>query len=472
MNWPLTPGAPQPPLSDREWDKLINLIAEGNVVPVVGPELLRVDDPGGARDLYDVWGQVLGEQAGLAPLPGTAAPPLYSVTNQLGQTQNGSDLAYDIDDVIRRRPWPVPESLRQIAGIARFPLVITTTIDHLLKQAFDESVPGKASSVQQVFFTPRGVKSRIDLPENFGFGGSRCLFHLFGATASVEGAFAKTEDDLIEFSWSLLDQQYAPERLYDYLKQKTVLLLGCNFPDWLGRFFLHALSAGRHDAAFNIYYVSGRSEPGLDAYLKRRRAKIIQPQSPPAFVEELHRRWRAAGYIEESSAEEAPEAPATPGVPVAAAAESFKRGAVFLSYCKEDRAAVAGIRAQLEAANVDTWMDESALEPGDEFQRVIHENIRNASFFIAVISRSLDNPDKPSRFIWREWKWAEDTNLERRKDDRFLQPLVIDATPPGASYIDPPFRDLHWTIHGQDGRLSDDFVTFLGQGIRRFRRSR
>ena len=470
MNWPLTPGAPKSQLNDREWDKLINLIAEGNVVPVIGPELLMVDDPdSGPKYLYDVWGQVLGEQADLAPPSGTVAPPLYQITNQLSQIQNGSDLAYDIDDVVRRHPWPIPEPLRQLAGIARFPLVITTTIDHLFKQAFDEVRPGKMSSVQEIFFTPRGVKSRIDLPENFGFGGSRCLFHLFGATASVEGAFAKTEDDLIEFSWSLLDQQYAPERLYDYLKQKTVLMLGCNFPDWLGRFFLHALSAGRNDAALNIYYVSGRSEPGLDAFLKRRRAKIILPQSPAAFVGELHRRWRVAGHVEEPADE--PEEEPTPQEAVAVA-ESFKRGAVFLSYCKEDREAVAAIRAQLEAANVDTWMDETALEPGDEFQRVIHENIRAASFFVAVISKSLDNPDKPSRFIWREWKWAEDINLERRKDDRYLQPLVIDSTPPGASYIDPPFRDLHWTIRGQDGRLSDDFVSFLGQGIRRFRRTR
>ena len=471
MNWPAAPGAPRSQLNDREWDKLINLIAEGNVVPVVGPELLVVNDPSGAAvRLYDVWGQVLGEQADLAPpAPGAPAASLYSVTNQLSQVQNGSDLAYDIDDVVRRRPWPVPDSLRQLAGIARFPLVITTTVDHLYKQAFDEARAGRGLGLQEIFFTPRGAKTRIDLPENFGFGGSRTLFHLFGATASVEGAFAKTEDDLIEFSWSLLDQQYAPDRLYDYLRQKTILLLGCNFPDWLGRFFLHALGAGRHDTALNIYYVSGGSEPGLDAFLKRRRAKIILPQSPSAFVAELHRRWRAAGYTEEVADEPEPE-PAPADTPATTA--SFKRGAVFLSYCKEDRDAVAGIRAQLEAANIDTWMDENALEPGDEFQRVIHENIRGASFFVAVISRSLDNPDKPSRFIWREWKWAEDINLERRKDDRYLQPLVIDTTPPGASYIDPPFRDLHWTIRGGDGRLSDDFVAFLSQGIRRFRRTR
>ncbi len=469
MNWPLAPGASKPPLNDREWDKLINIIAEGNVVPVVGPELLLVDSPGGPAFLYDVWGQVLGEQAGLEPRPDGAAPSLYGVTNQLSQTQNGSDLAYDIDDAVRRRPWPVPESLRQLASVGRFPLMITTTIDHLLRQAFDEARPGKVSNVHEIFFTPRGVKSRIDLPENFGFGGDRCLFHLFGATASVEGAFAKTEDDLIEFSWSLLDQQYAPERLYDYLKQKTVLLLGCNFPDWLGRFFLHALSAARHDAALNIYYVSSGDDPGLHSYLKRRRAKIVLGQSAAAFVSELHRRWLASGHAAPAREEPAdtPEA-----AEAAAAAESFKRGAVFLSYCKEDRDAVAAVRAQLEAANIDTWMDENALEPGDEFQRVIHENIRAASFFIAVISRSLDNPNKPSRFVWREWKWAEDINLDRRKDDKFLQPLVIDATPPGASFIDPPFRDLHWTVRGQDGRLTEDFVSFLSQGIRRFRRGR
>ena len=52
--------------------------------------------------------------------------------------------------------------------------------------------------------------------------------------------------------------------------------------------------------------------------------------------------------------------------------------------------AASAIRAQLEAANIDTWMDESELESGMEFEYVIKDNIERASFFVAVISQALD----------------------------------------------------------------------------------
>ena len=152
---------------------------------------------------------------------------------------------------------------------------------------------------------------------------------------------------------------------------------------------------------------------------------------------------------------------------------AIKRGAVFLSYVREDRAAAGAIKAQLEAANIDVWMDESGLEPGDEFQHIIHDNIRAASFFIAIISRNL-NPDawkgRFGRFFLREWRWAVDTDSERPRESRFLQPLLIDDTPSGAEFVERPFRELQWTSL-QDGALPVGFITLLSQGIRRFRRS-
>jgi len=321
----------------------------------------------------------------------------------------------------------------------------------------------------QIIFTPGGLKSQVDLPDKFPLPDIPTVFHLFGATGPV-GTFAKTEDDLIVYSWSLLDQQYAPMRLYDYLQQKTLLLLGCNFPDWLGRFLVHALHAGRQDSSINIYHVSNCREPGLENYLRRRRAKIFPQQSPAHFVAELNQRWQA----------KKPQCVAQQIAPAAsteAIFTPFKSGSVFLSYAREDRPAVNLIKAQLEAANIDTWMDESCLEPGDDFQQVIYDNIKNASFFIAIISRSLNDLDQQerrmSRFVWREWKWANKTNEERRQSDRYLQPLAIDDTPAGATFVEPPFRgdSYHWT-RLQDGKLPDAFIQYLSRGIRSFRRSK
>jgi hypothetical protein len=458
-------------ISEREWDKLINLVLERCVVPVVGVELLTIERDGHEELLYDLWGQALLESYPDSPVSPVdlRAPLLYQVTNKLSQNQNMGELAYDIDDVIRRKPWPIPVGLRKLAAITSFPLFITASIDHLMVAAIEEEQSSTVGKVKQIVFTPRGTKSSVDLPDDFHSSPEPTVFHLFGATGPVEGTFAKTEDDLIVYSWSLLDQQYAPQRLYDYLQQKTILLLGCNFPDWLGRFLVHALYSGRQEASINIYQVSNHSEPGMEDYLRRKRAKIFPAQSPTSFLTELHRRWLAkkpAGII---SCGESQCSPSSHNIP-------FRRGSVFLSYAREDRAAVRLLKAQLEAANIDTWMDEEDLEPGDNFRQVIHDNIKNASFFIAIISRSLNDLDQQERrlgrFVWREWKWAVDANMDRRDGDRFLQPLVIDNTPAGATFVEPPIRDFsHWTSL-QNGRLPDEFIQFLSRGIRSFRRGK
>jgi hypothetical protein len=150
----------------------------------------------------------------------------------------------------------------------------------------------------------------------------------------------------------------------------------------------------------------------------------------------------------------------------------FKSGAVFLSYASEDRARVREIRAQLEDANIDTWMDERALQPGDEFEQSIRENIRSAAYFLAIISRSLNLPQRArGGYLFKEWKWAEDAALERHKEDAFLQPIVIDDTPSGSRFVDSPYRDLHWT-RLRDGRLPPEFINLIVNGIRKYRRAK
>ncbi len=447
------------PMTEREWDKLTSLVLERCVVPVIGPELLTFEDDGKEQLLYSEWGRELAEQAGMT-FPAGGSAELYAVANELSLKQNSGDLTFDIDDVIRRRPWPVPDVLNKLAQISDFSLYVTTTIDHLLEKALSDA-RGEHQHVDDIVFTPRGVKSRIDLPNNFGPTSAPALYHLFGSSSPVTDSFAKTEDDLIEYSWSLLDQQYSPDNLYDYLQKKTVLLLGCSFPDWLGRFFIHALNGRRHEETINIYYVSHTCEAGLCDFLKRRRAKVVTSGSAIDFVNNLHQRWqqRSAGHDRLRAASPDLES-------------EFKSGTVFLSYASENREQVRKIRAQLEEANIDTWLDERALQPGVDYEQSIRENIRRASFFVAVISRALDQPSRAvGGYVLKEWKWAENASMERHKEDAFLQPLVIDDTPAGASFVDSPYRELHWT-RLRDGKLPPEFIDFLSRGIRKYRRTR
>jgi hypothetical protein len=448
-------------MTEREWDKLVNLIQEGCVIPVVGPELLIVPENGEAAHLYDLWGNALGAQTQIARPEGARRWTIYDVANLLSQRENAGEVAYDIDDVVRRRSWPVPDSLRNLAKIQDFSLYITTTVDHLMFQAMNEERPG--IEVEQIKFTPRGVKSAVDLPMHYHHDRTPGVYHLFGATSPTDGTFAKTEDDLIEYSWSLLDQQYAPENLYDYLQKKTVLLLGCNLPDWLGRFFIHAINGRRNQENINMYYVSLSCEPGLAEYLNRRRAKVVTSISPVDFAAQLCARWQAR------SQKNAPGAAAGSTGP----AGEFKAGAVFLSYASEDRSKVRTIRDQLEANNIDTWMDERELpaDPGNDYLLTIRENIRKAAFFVPIISRALDRSGPGPRFVWREWRMAEDASMERRKEDRYLQPLVIDDTPSGAQFVESPYRDLQWA-RLREGKVPPELIETLSRGIRNYRRPR
>lgn len=440
-------------LSEREWNKLVNLVRDKCVVPVIGPELLYSAEAPVAQPYYRIWGEELARLY-LDDMP---VPPgdLYKVANALSASVNQNDLAYDMDDIIRRRKMPVPPALQKLAEIEDISLYITTSIDHLMAEALENA--GRGKGMEDISFIPGGAQSRVDLPADFAYAASTGLFHLFGASSSVDGSFAKTEDDLIEFSWSLLDKSYAPTNFYDFLQRKTLLLLGCSFPDWLGRFFLHALNAGAHEERINIYYVSAICDEGLRGYLDRRHAKVISGCAPADFVHDLFTRWSAL----QATAPRKPEGEAS----------SFKPGAVFLSYASEDREIVRRIHDQLEAANIDSWMDDHALEPGDAYQNVIHENIRNAACFIPVISKTLGQDKGPGRFLWKEWKWAEDAWLERRRTDRYLLPLVIDDTPPGARFIDPPYRDLHWAKL-EDGHLPQEIIHQLIGDIRQYRRAK
>ena len=59
----------------------------------------------------------------------------------------------------------------------------------------------------------------------------------------------------------------------------------------------------------------------------------------------------------------------------------------FISYVREDDAAVDGLESALEAAGIKVWRDKHALGPGDDWKRVIRKAIQgNTLAFIPCFS--------------------------------------------------------------------------------------
>ncbi len=73
-------------------------------------------------------------------------------------------------------------------------------------------------------------------------------------------------------------------------------------------------------------------------------------------------------------------------------AREMPDNAVFISYAREDLAAVQQLKAGLEAAGVTTWFDMERLESGDDYDRKIQRNIARCSYFIPVVSAATAAP--------------------------------------------------------------------------------
>ena len=116
--------------------------------------------------------------------------------------------------------------------------------------------------------------------------------------------------------------------------------------------------------------------------------------------------------------------------------------AVFISYAREDLAAVQKLKAGLDAAGIVAWFDMDRLESGDDFTRKIRGNVARCSFFIPVISATTQR--RVEGWFRREWNWAVDRTEGMAAGARFILPVCIDDTPEKGALVPEAFMKAHW----------------------------
>src|SRR3954463_13032177 len=120
---------------DDAWEDLLNYIEEKRVIPIVGPELLRVDTDAGPRLLYDWLAEKLATRLSVNT---SALPQPYTLDDVvcwfLGAHGRREEIYTRVRTILRETNFTVPLALRQLAQIADFDLFVTTTFDPLLEQ--------------------------------------------------------------------------------------------------------------------------------------------------------------------------------------------------------------------------------------------------------------------------------------------------------------------------------------------------
>lgn len=246
-------------------------------------------------------------------------------------------------------------------------------------------------------------------------------------------------------SSALQTRHHGPEKLFSELEHNHLLLLGGDFSDWMTRLFLRLAKRRRlsepRDVGETVADLTASREPGLVFFLQHVSSSTrLFAGGAIAFVDELHRRWIArradttrAGTNDDSAA------PARFLLPE----REMSDGAVFISYAREDLAAVQQLKAGLDAAGVNAWFDLERLEGGDDFAVRIRANIARCGYFLPIISAHTQR--RVEGWFRREWSWAVDRTEGMAEGARFILPVCIDDTNAAEALVPAKIKSLHFT---------------------------
>ncbi len=422
-------------MRDSAWKRLIEKIHEGNVVPVIGSRLL-VGADGQSSLQAQIAQRVLKEfdacrqEKGRPPLPACLEPlpPFRELSEVIAQlrgivdAQELQQVPYEcvhhaIRDITSTADFAIPAPIRQLSEIADFRLFVTLTPDDLLARSLR-----RRCAVREVVHSPNLPTSEgKDLPRDWNeTPGEVHVLYLFGKECSSP-MFAIHDEDLLEYAHNVITRgSHVPTGFLDELQQRNLLLLGCNFPDWLTRFFLRATNRKRLSERVNQSWMIEPMQPEesltrfLEAYSKE--TEILSQDPPIEFVAELHRRWMAEHG---ARLEDDPDRKREEQVP--------PRAMFFLSYSRQtDLVRVEKLYQVLLTLGVtesEVWFDRKTIEPGEDFGRRIIDGIHGCRYFLPLLSRSADRREEG--FVFTEWDEA--TKVNRRMNRSFLLPIIVDV---------------------------------------------
>jgi hypothetical protein len=406
-------------VDDRTWERLLESIRENNVVPVLGPRLLVGADGTSiqkqiASSLLRSYGRDV-DKVSLTPFR-----ELNDAVSHLKGSVDLQELYFRVHSAIREvtaaKSFVIPEPIRQLSEIADFRVLVTLTPDDLLARSLR-----MRCEVNEIVHSPNLPDTEeSDLPRDWrSRPGIAYVLYLFGKSRTVP-MFAIHEEDVLEYAHNMITRTlHVPTAFLNEIQERSLLLIGCNFPEWLSRFFLRATNQRRLSEKEKGGWLIDPLQPeeSLTRFLRgySRATEILSQLSPAAFVAELRARW---GALHDGSAQDTARS----------ADEAIRRGPMFfISYSrttdlpKAEQFYQSLIRQGLTEGEV--WFDRHSIEPGGDFQRSILDGIRRCRYFVPLLSSATN--DREEGFVFSEWNEA---NLRYREMNReFVFPVIVDT---------------------------------------------
>lgn len=385
--------------TEKNWNILFDQIVKGNVIPVIGPELVRIGGKSSTQFLIDAFaGPCDIEEGEMTTFSQLVFDKRYKnkdmgdIHDLLSLNINSPSNADYFDNAEDN------ELLLRFLSIPYFPFIITTTIDPIVENMMIR-IHGKDKLRIMSFRNDPGKNDDIINGEETK---QPTIYYMFGKADGKSGAFVATDTDLLKFSQSWMRPNDSscdakPSVLSSVLAKRYLLVIGYNYQDWLFRFFWYAMkndSFGTEKKEKGGMLAHAHNDQELIDFLTRANAFSQVEPDTKRFIEKLYKGIEKAEkerHLPRQSSNVVPE----------------EGTDVFISYSRGDSAIVEDLHKILTSKGLRVWYDRSSMKKGQDFMRQIENAIKHSTFFVPVFTNTIiqqANREHPYR---DEWRYAE-----------------------------------------------------------------
>lgn len=399
-----------------DWDELLDFITDRQLTPILGKEMYKFKQD----DLLMPVDEYLSRQ--ILELNKVTDQPALTLTQAVNYLVNEKKVK--TMDIIRKLKLMIKEINFEFPLLSQF-LSITDLNYYINTAVYNNVLENNLTTIRKQ--TATSINFSINEPfsdcDDLDKLRVPFVFNVFGSLLNTVDP-ALSEEDMLEYTGYFKEKIKNATNIINALKNKNLLFLGCDFPDWMVRFILRLLSnEPMHDwgSKRTIIVVNDMSDVRKKQYEFLKNYDVVTYDgNTKDFVEELSSRWKQKNP------------------------SSVKNKMIFLSYTVKDKDAVENLKKAIEGINnVTCWYDNREIVPGDDFKTEIAKNIKSADLFIPLISaNSLMHKDG---YVQLEWFTADNVNTFRKIDGntgKYLMPVVIDDTNPYDNNVPKYFSEL------------------------------
>lgn len=385
----------------------MDAILERKVVLIIGDNLFHMEDNPELKVHEYILKEINDKFAhGQEYAPNFTEANEFIIEHNLRNRRSGdtTNIYYEIRQILKTAKVACPPSLKKLVERKYFPLILTTSFIPDL---------GSILGVRSTSIDSYRRNPKISLDTAALTPAYPSLFHLFGQASTMAKSYMVTEDDLLDYIHCWHDSETRPSKITSYLAGKYLLILGCDYPNWLFRFFWHSIkdfksSALNEEQSGIVSLESSNDEKDLRNFLYRIQANVCLDATE--FLDELLERLSVIQHKEIAYD----------------SISTSKDLEFFISYASEDINEASFIAQTFLDCGVDPeklWFDRQQLKVGNDYAAIIEQSINKAKRFVAVLSKNTLTKD--ARWFKREWSFAE----ERNKDyfnEGYITPIIVD----------------------------------------------